>query len=355
MAHLHAQPKSLGRLSDQCAGTVNTGGPSPQPLDWPKVWSLKQWLGWKNKHPWLVCKNELVGCSICADIPKIALDKRGIHVSKEWSLCTVSARNKRRLKEKIYQHESSGAHKTANEVLKIREKQTLENCIQDANTQLLAETVRIFRTAYALAKMNMSFACQKMLVQLQELNGLDMGRVHRSDHSCAAILRHIAGGMKKNMCVGIKKLSPHIAVMLDESTLFKTAVIVLFIRTRLMDIDEPDACNSVENVFLSLVEATAGTTADGVFSTVHDELERNGFDDEWLKHNLIAVCTDGASVMMGSKSGVASTFVMKYGSQVETFHCLAHRLELGVHDALKSVNATNHFKIFLSTLHSLFS
>ena len=57
----------------------------------------------------------------------------------------------------------------------------------------------------------------------------------------------------------------------------------------------------------------------------------------------------------GIKSGVALNFVTKYGPQVATFHCLAHRLELAVHDALKSVNATSHFKIFLFTLHSFFS
>jgi len=220
---------------------------------------------------------------------------------------------------------------------------------------MFAETVRIFRTAYAVAKMNMPFTCQKTLVQLQELNGLDMGRVHRSDHSCASILKHMAVGMKKNLCLQIKNLSPHVALMLEESTLFKTSVIVLFIRARLVDLAEPNACNAVENVFIGLVEATAGTTADAVFGSVHEELERNGFDDDWLKNYLIAICTDGASVMTGSKSGVASNFVTKYGPQVATFHCLAHRLELAVHDALKSVNATNHFKIFLSTLHSLFS
>jgi len=66
---------------------------------------------------------------------------------------------------------------------------------------------------------------------------------------------------------------------------------------------------------------------------------------------LAGVPLGGAS----NDSGVVAVASMKYGPQVETFHCLAQRLELGVHDALKSVNATNHFKIFLSTLHSLFS
>jgi len=39
------------------------------------------------------------------------IDKRGVQVSREWSLCVISARDKRKLKEKIYKHESSEAHK----------------------------------------------------------------------------------------------------------------------------------------------------------------------------------------------------------------------------------------------------
>ena len=343
-------------MHDKTVDSSNPGGPYAPLLDYPKVWSAEQWLRWQKKLPWLRYENELLGFSVCSEIQKVAgVDKRGVHVSREWSQGIVSVGNKRKLKEKIYQHLSPGAHNMADETLKMKEKHTLQNCVQDANSHLFAETVRVFRTAYAAGKMNMPFTCQKTLIQLQEINGLDMGRVHRSDHSCAAILKHIATGMKKNLCAGIKGLSPHVALMLDESTLFKTAVIVLFLCTRLMKIDEIDACNSVENVFLGLVEATAGTTTDGVFSAVHSELQQNGFDDEWPKSNLIAICTDGASVMTGSKSGVAPTFVKNYGLRVETFHCLARRLELAVHDSLKSVNATNHFKIFISTLHSLFS
>ena len=40
---------------------------------------------------------------------------------------------------------------------------------------------------------------------------------------------------------------------------------------------------------------------------------------------------------------------------VLSWHCAAHRLELGVADALKSVNATNHFKSFIDELHKLYS
>uniref|UniRef100_UPI003AAB9DCF E3 SUMO-protein ligase KIAA1586-like n=1 Tax=Centroberyx gerrardi TaxID=166262 RepID=UPI003AAB9DCF len=39
---------------------------------------------------------------------------------------------------------------------------------------------------------------------------------------------------------------------------------------------------------------------------------------------------------------------------VKSIHCLAHRLELAVHDSLKSVSGCNHFEMFISKLYSLF-
>ena len=98
----------------------------------------------------------------------------------------------------------------------------------DCSGRLFTETLRIFRTVYAIAKMNIPFTTQDTMVLLQELfNGLNMGRVHRSDHSCANIMNHIAVEMKKRMCKALKMHNPHVAIMLDESTLFRTAVVVI--------------------------------------------------------------------------------------------------------------------------------
>ena len=44
-----------------------------------------------------------------------------------------------------------------------------------------------------------------------------------------------------------------------------------------------------------------------------------------------------------------------YGHHIEHFHCMAHRLELVVDDALKAVTSTNHFQSFIAALHSLYS
>ena len=58
--------------------------------------------------------------------------------------------------------------------------------------------------------------------------------------------------------------------------------------------------------------------------------------------------------MLGKKSGVASRLRAKYPA-IFQWHCMNHRLELAVADAVKDVNVVNHFKHFLDCIHSLFS
>lgn len=63
----------------------------------------------------------------------------------------------------------------------------------DISANLISETTSSFRTAYAVAK------------DLRELNGAVVGEVHRSDHSCAEIIDHIAHGMKKKLVRTIRE------------------------------------------------------------------------------------------------------------------------------------------------------
>jgi len=109
--------------------------------------------------------------------------------------------------------------------------------------------------------------------------------------------------------------------------------------------------------FFGLIEAADGCSAENVVMAVENEMSKFRLRQDLLEqdNSFIAICTDGASVMTGNKSGVAARFRDKYGGHVTAFHCLAHRLELAVDDALKSVTATNHFQAFVTTLYSLYS
>ena len=64
--------------------------------------------------------------------------------------------------------------------------------------------------------------------------------------------------------------------------------------------------------------------------------------------------TDGASIMLGSKSGVAAQLKALF-PKIISWHCFNHRLELSVHDAIKSCVEINHFKTFMDSLYALYS
>jgi len=328
---------------------------------YPTVWTFDRWESWKKKLPWLICRNAKVGCAVCCDAGTTQTVKTGVHISAEWTAVSVEAKTARKLKEKIYRHRNSTAHIAAENILKVRQQDLLKGVIIDADSHYFEETSRVFRTAYAIAKMDLSFTAHRGLLDLQEANGLDVGKVHKSDHSCSKIISHISSQMKKAFCERLKSLSPHVAVMLDESTLYKKSVIAVYLRTRLVDISESaeymlETNYGVTNVYFGLVEASEGCTAKGIMGAVECEFDQFKLNELLLQNKLlIAICTDGASVMTGTSSGVATQFIARYGENVEAFHCLAHRLELSVNDALKSVTATNHFQSFLKSLYALYS
>ena len=80
----------------------------------------------------------------------------------------------------------------------------------------------------------------------------------------------------------------------------------------------------------------------------------NAFDVDYLKDNLVAFASDGASVMVGRESGVA-TKLKDLFPHLKTWHCLNHRLELAVGDAVSETQGMNHFRSFMDCLFGLYS
>ena len=57
--------------------------------------------------------------------------------------------------------------------------------------------------------------------------------------------------------------------------------------------------------------------------------------------------------MIGKENGVV-TLLERDFPRVKSKHCVAHKLELSVKNALKAVTSTNHFEIFLTKLYTLY-
>ena len=92
-------------------------------------------------------------------------------------------------------------------------------------------------------------------------------------------------------------------------------------------------------------------TADGVCYAVTNSLETIDIDQETLKKKSVGCNFDGASVMMGKKSGVAVQIQKKVPQPVVILHCVAHNLELAVLDAVKTVP---YLETFHETIRQVF-
>ncbi|XP_065675613.1 E3 SUMO-protein ligase KIAA1586-like [Hydra vulgaris] len=149
--------------------------------------------------------------------------------------------------------------------------------------QQLSSLPNIFRTAYKVAKGNQSFNNFEMEIDLQEINGVEMGRILHSTNACINIVNHIGNEMRKK-------------------------IIAKVIKSKM----------ELESV-----------TAKGVFVALLECLHSYGMKDEYLKNYLVSVACDGAAVMLGCKSGVFKLITEKF-LFVIVWHCANHRLELSL-------------------------
>ncbi|KAL3053061.1 hypothetical protein OYC64_005565 [Pagothenia borchgrevinki] len=274
-------------------------------------------------------------------------------MSEEWVHFKIQSSDSSRstslasLRNKIRRHETSRAHKIAQELTEKGGQDLVGNLVRAVSETVFAETDSVFRTAYYLAKMNRPFTDHDSLIELQEKNGANMGTSLHSRYSSTKIVEHIAKEMQKKIVHSIVTSSSKLSVLIDEATSIshKSAMIVNLKAS--VDGATP------EFLFLELVELESQRAKD-IEEALLNCLDTAGFTEEWLQNNWVSFVSDGASVMLGKDSGVATRLTARYPT-LFTWHCMNHRLELAVSDAVDEVQAVNHFKVFLEKIHNLYS
>ena len=121
-------------------------------------------------------------------------------------------------------------------------------------------------------------------------------------------------------------------------------VIVIFIKI--------EDCNISPMIFLDLVEL-GGQGAEEIYTCLLNSLHLVGFDKEYLKNHLIDFCSDGASVMLGRRSGVGIRLKNDFPNII-LWHCLSHRLQLVLDDSVTDIKQVNHLKIFMDKIYTIF-
>ena len=133
--------------------------------------------------------------------------------------------------KKICLHRSSEAYKTAVSVLQSREEQRLKAAVANQKQQQHEETCRVFRTAYYIAKSDRPYNDHPALIELQQPNDVNVGRILHSNVIYSDIIDHVAVEMR---CVVMKRIIANnvpCAVLIDESTsLSHTSCLIVYDR-----------------------------------------------------------------------------------------------------------------------------
>ena len=321
---------------------------------YPKCLSLDQFLKKKSDYPWLLAEKGKLGCQHCRDVSALGPHRtQGVRISTEWAtikICFYGQTRKQQLqslRKKIYEHENSAAHKATTNILYSGAEKRLEKSAASATKEFHGVTCRIFRTAYMIAKCGRPFTDIKHNVELQQLNGIELGRTLHSNVTCSNITDHIAEEMRQKTANYIIQNKCKVSILIDESTtLSRKTTLIIFMRAAVGDPNDP------QTFYLDLVELNS-TTSDSIYASLLSCLTSYGFTTEFLSQSLICIATDGASAMLGKQSGVCAKLVSQF-PHIVVWHCSNHRLELSVHDTVEEVAGVNHFHIFFDKLYSLY-
>ncbi|XP_034289079.1 E3 SUMO-protein ligase KIAA1586-like [Pantherophis guttatus] len=241
------------------------------------------------------------------------------------------------LRKKMKENFSSKAHNIGKENLKQCEQDSVTKGIDKMNEKYLPTICRVFNTIYSLAKRCKPFSDVKKEIEVQIKNGLDMGIGLHSRTTAVKIVDFIAKEIEKEKFTKIIENNLKICLIIDEASMIPCKpVVTVFLKVE-------DSVTS-PTIFVQLVELEK-QDADTICSSVMESLNNVGLTKNYLEKNLIGFCSDGASVMLGRKSGV-STKIAKDFPNIIIWHGLNHRLHLGLDDLIKEINQVNNFKIY---------
>uniref|UniRef100_A0A3P9LTJ1 DUF4371 domain-containing protein n=1 Tax=Oryzias latipes TaxID=8090 RepID=A0A3P9LTJ1_ORYLA len=335
-------------------GPSSSGDPFVLP-EYPSIRTKEQYEQFKEKNEWIFAKNGMLGCQKCHTVKDLGVaSSRGVNIAPNWVAGKICPSGHTRdvqlssLRKKIHEHKNSAAHKEVVKILETAKKDTLVNMNTKSQDFAFETTARVFRTAYYVAKYNKPFTDFESLIDLQETNSINMGRVLHSKTVCVDIVDHVASQMKKEIMTKIIQNRSKITVLADKSTNDSNkSTLIVFVKASVDGAMEPIAFP------LDLVDLDSLCAAH-IKEKLINCLLKNGFTMQLLQELLIGFCSDGASVMLGVKSGVGKLLKDDFPFIV-LWHCLNHRRELAVDQALDKTGGTKDFQAFLDSLYSLYS
>ena len=201
----------------------------------------------------------------------------------------------------------------------------------------------LMRTVYCEAIENFSFMSHEVLVQLQRLNGVDLGKHFHGYMYAQEITAFYSNTMHKNLILYLKSTTPPVTIMIDECS-DKSDHNYLVVLLQAPERNRPVV------YFYALLRTTSDLSGDGLATLIKDKLEYDGVSMYFREH-LRAFTSDGASVLQGKFNGVCQKLDAFSVHKIVCIWCLSHRINLaGKH----SVKTEPHMKILEQTNHKVY-
>ena len=281
---------------------------------------------WRNDRNWLEfsAESETMTCKIC---------KEAADVDPAVKLKNTFYLGCRSLKlESVKLHETSANHMKAKKIIEANKNPTETSAfkiITNLNKDIIDKLSKLFKTVDALCKHNRPFSDYIWHCKLDESKGLILGQTYRNEKSAKSFANAIAVVEQKETLQVLSERN-FISVLSDGTTDVGTCEQEMFFLRY-------SNRGQVETTFIATISVERGN-AEGIFQALKIAITQYlGMEWPVLTSKLCALGCDGASVMLGKKSGLTA-LLKKEQPALLAIHCYAHRLELSFKDAVKSVN-----------------
>ncbi len=281
---------------------------------------------WRIGNQWLRynVKDDLMYCTVCREFDKS--NKPSAFVdgcrSIRWS--------------NVVAHKASEQHERSVEAANAKKLNPKERPIEKQLTKLTSEQIekmkKYVRTSFYIAQFSKPFNEFKSLMELQLANFGKTGegtmyKTYMNDKSCKTFIDCIAADLLESKVVSALNPDCFISILADGSTDRSNTEQQIIYVTMLQN-------NKPVTQFVTLTnvpKANAENIATALKKTLTKKLKLS----DW-KNNVVSCCFDGAAVMHGERSGVA-TRLRKDADHLIAIHCCAHRFELAIKDMQKKM------------------
>ena len=275
---------------------------------------------WEQNRPWLYFEEETgkMFCSTCVKFDKTVK-------SNAFRTGCTSFRN-----SVVESHETSESHKWAEAArftsLMEAKDRPMEKVVLSMEQSEHEQMRTLFKTVFHLMQCGRPFTDLPKEVKFLKSIDVKLSDTYGNDKQCRVFADFIADDLRNRMRQVYE--GQFFSILSDGSTdKSNTEEEIIYIRY----IEDGLPVNRFVGL-KSLCKANAENLTQVLIDTMEDDL---GMADEKWKERLVACCFDGASVMLGPKSGVAKRLKDMQLPHLVAIHCCAHRLELAIKDVLK--------------------